>query len=149
MIRIRERRLSSLRGGIFASLLASALLAAAPAFARAPASAGSEAAGGSGQAPCFFLRDWKHLWKTTANARAIYISVSRRIYRLDLAAAYPLLKSPFAVLEYRDSSSTVCSPIDLRLVVTDRLGVHEAVIVKQMTLLTPSEAASLPRNLRP
>jgi hypothetical protein len=148
MIGTRERRLSSLCG-VFASALAVTLLAAAPVFAQAPPSTGNEAAGGSGRAPCFFLRDWNHRWKTTADARTMYISVSHRVYRLDLEVAYPLLKSTWSVLHYRDSSSTICSPTDFRLTVSDRLGAHEAVIVRRMTLLTPSEAASLPKRLRP
>ncbi|MGH8150198.1 MAG: hypothetical protein ACRETB_09545 [Steroidobacteraceae bacterium] len=149
MIGIREKRSPSACGGILAGVLAVTLLAGAPAFAQAPPTTGNEAAGGSGHAPCFFLRDWKRLWKATADARTIYISVSHRVYRLDLAVAYPLLKSRWAVLHYRDSSSTVCSPTDLQLVVSDRLGVHEDVIVRKLTLLTPTEAASLPKHLRP
>jgi hypothetical protein len=100
-------------------------------------------------APCFFLRSWKGHWKTAADARTIYISVSRRVYRLDLAAAYPLLKSPWAVLVYRDSSSAICSPADFRLVVSNQIGVKEQVIVKGVQRLTPAEVAALPKKLRP
>jgi len=100
-------------------------------------------------APCFFLTSWKGHWKTAPDAQVMYISVSRHVYRLDLAVAYPLLKSPWAVLRYRDSSSTICSPSDFRLVVSDQIGVKEQVIVKKMTRLTPGEVAALPKKLRP
>jgi hypothetical protein len=106
-------------------------------------------AAGPTSAPCFFLREWRGHWKTQADARAMYISVSRQVYRLDLAAAYPLLKSPWAVLEYRDSMSTICGPNGLRLVVSDRIGVKQRIIVTKVTRLTPAEVASLPKNLRP
>ncbi|MGH8227264.1 MAG: hypothetical protein ACREU3_05050 [Steroidobacteraceae bacterium] len=140
-------------------MLAAALaVAGLPAFAAAAGSnagrngsaqaaqAGSEHAGA---APCFFRQQWKGLWKVTPDARTMYVRVARRVYRLELATAYPLLKSPWAVVSDRDSSNTICSPIDFRLVVTDRLGAHQAVIVKHMARLTPAEAASLPKKLRP
>lgn len=112
-------------------------------------SGGGRAAEGPSQASCFFRQEWKGTWKTAPDSRAIYIKVARRIYRLDLDSAYPLLKSPWAVLYNRDSSDTICSAIDFKLVLSDRLGVREAVIVRRLTRLTPAEAASLPKNLRP
>lgn len=98
---------------------------------------------------CFFLRQWKGHWTTAPDARSMYISVGHSVYRLDLAEAYPLLKSPWAVLLYRDSSSTICTPSDFRLVVSDRIGVKERIIVRKMTRLSSHEVSNLPKSLRP
>lgn len=136
-------------------MLVSAVIASPPALAGAragsidPPTPGAARSQAGERAPCFFLRDWKGHWTTAKDARTIYISVSRRVYRLDLAAPYPLLKSPWAVLIYRDSSSTICGPADFRLVVSDQIGVKEAVIVHEVTRLTPAEVAALPKSLRP
>jgi len=79
----------------------------------------------------------------------MYINVAHRIYRLDLDAPYPLLKSSFSVLYYRDSSNVICNPTDFRIVVSDRIGTRQDVIVRHMTVLSAAEAAALPKNLRP
>jgi len=100
-------------------------------------------------ASCFLRRNWSQAWRMTPDARTMYINVAGAIYRLDLAQAYPLLRSPWAVLHDTDSSDSICTAIDLRLSVTDRLGNWQALIVKRMTLLTPEEAAVLPKSLRP
>lgn len=130
---------------------AATLLGSSLALARAPAPAhgSAQAAGHSATAPCFFLREWKGRWKMSPDARTMYISVSRHVYRLELAEAYPLLKSHWAVLLYRDSSNTICGANDFRLVVSDQIGVKEQVIVKHMTRLTAAQAAALPKSLRP
>lgn len=131
------------------------LLGSSPVLARAAdashrsSAAPAQAAGKSGSAPCFFLREWSGHWKTSPDARAMYISVSHHVYRLELAAAYPLLKSQWAVLLYRDSSNTICSPNDFRIVVSDQIGVKEQVIVRHMTRLTAAQVAALPKTLRP
>jgi hypothetical protein len=123
-----------------------ALLAAVPA-ARPAQPAGAADSGGG--AACFFRRDWQGGWKATPDARTIYIVVAGRTYRLELQSPYPLLKSSWALLTNRDASNTICAPLDFRLVVSDRLGVHQPVIVTGMALLSPAEAASLPPDLRP
>lgn len=79
----------------------------------------------------------------------MYINVSHRIYRLDLDAPYPLLKDAFSVLQYRDSSNVICTPADFRLVVSDRIGTREDVVVRHVTVLSPDEASALPKDLRP
>ncbi|HTY49752.1 MAG TPA: hypothetical protein VMB48_08675 [Steroidobacteraceae bacterium] len=126
-------------------ILAVVMLAAAPA-ARPAGAAGAADTGG---AACFFRRQWRGTWKTAPDSRAIYINVSGRTYRLDLQAPYPLLGSAWARLTDRDASNTICSPDDFRLVVSDRIGVHQQVIVTRMTLLTAAQAAALPPALRP
>ncbi len=120
-----------------------------PVLAQGTASPSSEAVGAAGPAPCFFRQEWTGGWKATPDARTIYISVSGSIYRLDLDTSYPLLQSPWAQLFDRDSSNTICKAIDFRLVVYDQIAIREAVIVRRLTRLTPAEAASLPKSLRP
>lgn len=139
-----------------AGLLIAATLGAAPAFARGPfaTDAGTPpraipAATDSARAPCFFRRNWRGGFRATPDARAIYIRVARSVYRLDMQASYSLLKDPFAVLSNTGSTNTICSPLDFRLSVSNRAGVMQWPIVRRMTLLTPQEAAALPKHLRP
>lgn len=98
---------------------------------------------------CFLRRDWTGTWRVTPDARTMYIHVGRSVYRLDLAEAYPLLKSPWAILHDTDSSDTICTGIDFRLAVSDRNGAWQVPIVKKMTRLSPELAAALPKSLRP
>lgn len=152
MAKVRPRRWPRwLTSVLAAAVLASPLgLAQASASARHLAAAvAADPAPGSGAAPCFFLKSWKGRWKTAPDSRAMYISVSHHVYRLDLAEAYPLLKSPWAVLVYRDSGSTICGPSDFRIVLSNQIGVRERIIVRKMTRLTPAEVAALPKKLRP
>lgn len=107
--------------------------------------AGTEAA----KASCFSRRNWRGGWRATPDARTIYIRVSGTIYRLDLQSSYSLLKDPFAVLSNQDSAEMICTPLDFRLTVSNRIGGVQSPIVKRMTALTPAQAASLPKRLRP
>jgi hypothetical protein len=121
----------------------------APLAAGAADSSGSPTAQGVKPTPCFFRRDWDGGWKVTPDARTLYIRVSGAVYRLQLVKPYPLLKSPFAVLDNVDANDAICSPLDFKFSVTDRIGNWETPIVKRMTLLTAAQAAALPRKLRP
>jgi hypothetical protein len=98
---------------------------------------------------CFNRRNWTRAWRVTPDARTMYINVAGAVYRLDLDQAYTLLKSPWAILHDSDSSDVICTAIDFRLSVTDRIGNWQVPIVKKMTRLTPEEAAALPKSLRP
>jgi hypothetical protein len=135
------------------AVLAFALLAALaqpwPAFAESSGPASGDSAAAGGNAACFYRQFWLGRWKTTPDARAIYISVAGQVYRLDLDTAYPLLKSTWAQLYDSDSSNTICSAIDFQLVLSNQLGVREFVIVRHLTHLTPAEVAALPKSLRP
>ncbi len=132
-----------------AAVVVSVLAAGSVAFARAPVSTTEQTGESPGRTGCFFLRQWNGLWTVSPDSRTMYIRAAGRVYRLDLIAPYPLLKSTWALVSYRDSSNTICAPLDLRLVVTDQLGFFERVIVKKLTLLTPAEAAALPKSLQP
>ncbi len=98
---------------------------------------------------CFFLRSWDGQWKVTPDSRSLYVKQSGQVFRIDLQQATPLLQSSFAVLNTRGSSDAVCTPQDLHLVVSDRLGSLQPAIVSKITRLTPEELAALPKRLRP
>jgi hypothetical protein len=124
-------------------------LTGATVFARTSFSAESRTAATSQPTPCFLRRNWTGTWKVTPDARTMYINVSGSIYRLDLAAAYPLLKSPWAVLRNVEANDAICRAIDFRFSVTDRIGNSATPIVKKLTLLSAAQAAALPKSLRP
>ena len=142
------------------ALIAAAALSSVSAFARAPghlaphliptaAESPQVTATRPAQPTCFFRSRWDNGWRATPDARAIYIRVSNTIYRLDLQSSYSLLKDPFSVLLNKGTADTICTPLDLRLTVSNRAGNMQWPIVKQITQLTPDEAAALPRKLRP
>lgn len=140
----------------FGAVLVTAALYAAIALIRAPVMAdtpGAEhliaTANQASKAPCFLRQEWRGGWKSTPDARTIYIRVSGSIYRLDLQSSYSLLKDPFAVLNNKDAANTICTPLDFRLTVSNRAGIEQWPIVKSMTRLTPAEVAALPQKLRP
>ncbi len=143
MVTHPAKLLSSIRAGA----VIAAVLAGTPWPTHAADPPGSQPA--AGDPACFFRRDWKGRWKTAPDSRSMYIEVSRRIYRLDLDMAHPLLKSHWAVVTSRDAGNAICSPGDLRLVVSDQIGTREDLIVRQLTLLTSAEAAALPAELKP
>jgi|SRR6185312_2274332 len=140
----------------FGAVLVTAALYASIALARAPVTADTPGAehliattSQARKAPCFFRQEWRGGWKATPDARTIYIRVSGSIYRLDLQSSYSLLKDPFAVLSNKDAANTICTPLDFRLTVSNRAGIEQWPIVKNMTRLTPAEVAALPQKLRP
>ncbi len=144
---MHRRRLLGTSMGVVLALTLARL--PSPVLAQDSLSAGSQAADLTPPGACFFRRQWSGAWKTTPDARTVYISVNHRIYRLDLDFAYPLLKSTWTVLSDRDSSDTICNAVDFKLVASDQLGIREAVIVRRLTPLTHAEAASLPKSLQP
>jgi hypothetical protein len=145
MLKFNLKRLTVLGA---AAAVATVLLSAPP-LARAADSSTDQASANDQQNTCFNRRDWRGLWKTAPDARTMYIKVSDRIYRLDLDTAYPLLKSAWSVLSNTDGANSICTPIDFRLVVSDRIGTKQTVIVRRMSVLSPAEVAALPKDLRP
>jgi len=99
---------------------------------------------------CFFVSQWEG-WKAPDD-HTIYLNIiGHRIYRLDLAGACPELTWPDVHLVSRiRGGDTICRPLDFDLKVAEqRGGPATPCIVKNMTLLTPDEAAALPRDARP
>lgn len=134
---------------IGAALLISLMGSSARSLARAEASGDARAERGSSDRSCFFRRNWDGGWKTTSDARTIYIRVSGAVYRLDLQASYPLLRDPWATLIDKGSTDSICSPLDFRFTVSNKVGGEEWPLVKHMTRLTPEEVARLPKQQRP
>jgi hypothetical protein len=99
---------------------------------------------------CFFESQWEN-WKAPDD-HTIYLGVTgHKVYRLDLAGSCPELTWPDARLISHDRSGegSICGPLDFDLKVAEQGGPGMACIVKSMTLMTPDEAAALPRNVRP
>jgi hypothetical protein len=98
---------------------------------------------------CFFSRDWQG-WKATPDSQAIYIRVGRtKIYRLDLSSPCPDLHTPMAHLVTKfHGSGSVCTALDIDLKVSDG-HIATACIVRQLSELSPAEAAALPKDLQP
>jgi hypothetical protein len=115
------------------------------------ASPGNPSASSDNDQPaCFLRRDWDGGFRVTPDSKTVYIRVSHHwIYRLDLAAPSPLLQSAFAILNNRGTNDSICSPLDFRLVVSDRTGAQEPSIVSKLTRLTDEEAKALPKKLLP
>ncbi|MBS0411062.1 MAG: hypothetical protein JSR86_14180 [Proteobacteria bacterium] len=112
-----------------------------------------EAANPEGSKPpaasCFFSRDWQG-WKATPDDKAIYIRVGRtKVYRLDLSSPCPSLHDPGSHLITKfHGSGSVCTALDIDLKVSDG-HIATACIVRQLSELSPAEAAALPKNLQP
>ena len=98
---------------------------------------------------CFLRRQWTGGWKATPDSKALYIRVSDAVYQVDLTVATPLLQSGFAVIIDKGSEDSICDPLDLRLVVTDRIGGPIPLIVSKLTKLTPDQVKALPKKERP
>jgi hypothetical protein len=101
---------------------------------------------------CFYPTDWNGGWRAARDSRAIYVRVRMHdIYRLDLTAACPELQEPDAhlILKLR-GPAIYCTALDFDLSVAETPpGIAVPCIVSRMTQLTPSEAAALPKDLRP
>jgi len=135
-------RRSSLLMGVAAALAIAALLALMPMPTRAAAHA---------EAQCFMLQSWTGGWRASADGRSIYLRLNTgQVYQLQLDGSHPMLNYPLAVLHSRTYVDTgICGPLDLQLTVSDGTGARDALIVRKMLLLTPSQVAALPKNVRP
>ena len=101
---------------------------------------------------CFYPNDWNG-WKATPDARAIIVRVGvNKFYRLGFSNACPQLKYADAhLITQVRGSNMYCSPLDFDLRVSESGpgAIPVPCIVSSMTLLSPAEAAALPRNLKP
>lgn len=124
--------------------------AAALALIAVPAMAAT-ASGTRAANQCFFVNQFQG-WRA-ANDRTVYIRVGvRDIYRLDMAASCPQLTAPDARLITKTRGpDTVCSAIDWDLSVSESGpgAIPTPCIVSSMRKLSPAEAATLPKKLRP
>jgi hypothetical protein len=97
--------------------------------------------------PCFFINQWQG-WKA-AGPNVIYLRVNLRdIYRADLSAGSQELTWPgsYHLISKVEGSSSICSPLDLQLAVSDGHGYYQPLIVSALHKLTPEQIAALPRK---
>lgn len=98
---------------------------------------------------CFHSSAWRG-WKATADARAMYIRIDGRgVFRLELDAACPALKSPGAFLITRLTGPWICDPLDLQMKVSQGRGFATPCNVRKITPLSAAEASALPKALQP
>lgn len=100
--------------------------------------------------PCFFITQWEN-WHAT-NDHTIYIRVNLKdIYRLDLSAGSQELTwpGPYHLVNVVRGSSSICTPLDFQLAVSDSHGFYQRLIVSDVTKLTPEEIDALPKKDRP
>lgn len=129
---------------ILAGLSGAALLLAAPALAQPPKPAA--------QNECFFVSQFQN-WKPGGDDKTMYIRVGlSRFYRLDLAASCPNMRYPDARLINNFRTSSICSPLDWDMRVSQGVGPGSMAMpcmVKKMTRLSPAEVAALPKKQKP
>ena len=125
------------------SLLLAGVLATA-AFAGAASAATTPSAPAANRS-CFFTRNWDSWHAPDKNT--IYLKINmHEIYRVDLSAGSDLLTWPDAhIVNKVHGVDSVCSPIDLDLSVSDG-HVHEFLIAKAITKLTPEQIAAIPKK---
>jgi hypothetical protein len=101
---------------------------------------------------CFFVNQFQN-WKAGGDEKTMIIRVAgNRFYRLDLANACHELSSPFATLINKFRSTSICSPLDWDMQVSQGLGpgnIPMPCMVKAMTRLSPAEVAALPKKQKP
>lgn len=82
-----------------------------------------------------------------AGPRTIYVrAAGRRVFRIDLYNDCPVRTGGSLLVQ--PVSGSICGPLDLTLSVVDD-GYRQACHVAAVTALTPTEAAALPRDVRP
>jgi hypothetical protein len=119
-------------------------------IATALALAGGSAVAASGPTTqkCFFIMAWQG-W-SSPSPNMLYLRVNRDIYRVDLSVGSDYLRTPnmHLVSKLRGSTS-ICTPQDLQLELTDNQTFRQGLIVKAISKLTPDEAAAIPPKDRP
>ena len=129
------------RSVLFGCALATALVgSAAIANADTPKSASQD---------CFFARNWQG--STAPDGKTLYLRVdSHDVYRVDLQGDSFLLRGPnWHLINREHGPSTICSPIDLDLQVSDGSGFVEPLIAKSIVKLTPQQIAAIPKKFVP
>ncbi|HEX3485589.1 MAG TPA: DUF6491 family protein [Micropepsaceae bacterium] len=99
---------------------------------------------------CFFRDDFQN-WRSPDPA-TVYIRVRPdHYYRLDLAGQCRRLQSPGAhLINSSRGKSTICSPLDWDLRVTEQTGeAPEQCAVRSMTRLNPAEVDAIPKGFKP
>ena len=128
---------------IRSKLACGALALSALGFGALPAAARPDYA----RQPCFFINQWQG-WKASG-PNTIYLRVNLRdIYRADLSVGSNQLTWPgsYHLVSRVEGSSSICTPLDLQLAVSDSHGFYQPLIVRSLVKLTPEEVAAIPRK---
>jgi hypothetical protein len=97
---------------------------------------------------CFFITAWQG-W-SSPSPKILYLRVNRDIYRVDLSVGSGWLSDPRMHLTSRlRGSSSICTPLDLQLELTDGQSFRQGLIASAITKLSPEEAAAIPQKYRP
>jgi hypothetical protein len=130
--------------GLAAALSVAVLGFSVSANAAAPA---PEAA--AAKQSCFFSSSW-HGWRSPS-PDVIYLRVNvRDVYRVDLSVGSKLLLWPDShLINQVRGRNSICSGLDLDLMVSDGGGFREPLIAKSVVKLTPDEVATIPKKYLP
>ena len=98
---------------------------------------------------CFWVNQWQG-WSAPA-PDVLYLKINQHeIFRIGLSGKSYMLQAPGMHLVSKvEGSSSICSPLDLDLQISDGHGFREPLIARTMTRLTPEEVAALPAKDRP
>ena len=95
---------------------------------------------------CFRSRDWQG-WSAPGEGDFLLLRVGiAEVYRVDLIPRSHVRKYPDNFLTNRiRGSSWICSPLDLDLVLADRIGMRQPLFPTSIRKLTPQEIAAIPK----
>lgn len=131
-------------------VLTIAALLAAVALTGGAAAVAEEPAPADGAKRACFFSDQINGWSQGKDDRVAYLSVgANRIYRLDLFGRCHDLDTALTIgVETRGGGTSICDGLDVTLITRSPVGPFRCP-VRSITLLTPEEAAALPRRERP
>ena len=98
---------------------------------------------------CFTVNDW-HGWSSPSPG-TLYLAVNfRDVYKAELAHPVQGLNLvDTVVISDETGLQSICSAVDLHLIMTHRGGSRQGLIVRSLTRLTPEEIAAIPKTDRP
>jgi hypothetical protein len=96
---------------------------------------------------CFYTRNVSS-W-SAADDKTVYVRVGvKDIYRLDLLGPCPDIDWNWSIALESHGSSWICSPLDATIIAKSPIGPQRCP-VREVTKLTPQEAAALPKKQKP
>jgi hypothetical protein len=109
----------------------------------------SAAPGDTSGRDCFTVNDW-HGW-SSPSPDFLYLAVNfRDVYKAELAHPVQGLNlMDTVVISDETGLQSICSAVDLHLIMTHRGGSRQGLIVRSLTRLTPEEIAAIPKTDRP
>jgi hypothetical protein len=96
---------------------------------------------------CFYMNNIQN--SRAADDSTVYLRVGvSDIYRIDMQNPCPNLQNSKLIVRSVSGSGQICHAIDVDLKVADE-GFRAACVARDITKLTPDEAAALPSKIRP